>query len=214
MGFAKSLLLNIILFFLGKVRRVIDTLSEIAFGWYYEGKHEELPPIKDSCLLEPAHVLAAKIRCRQISSTEVVKAYINRIKQVQPIVNAIVDERFSEAIQEAQEIDKFLKETTITDNELAEEKPFLGIPVTIKEAIAVKGCLFTVGLVARKGVRAEFDSEAVILLRKAGAIPIAVTITPELCFWWESYNVLYGRCRNPYNTTRTAGGSSGMFYIL
>ncbi|GFT48823.1 fatty-acid amide hydrolase 2-A, partial [Nephila pilipes] len=138
MGFAKSLLLNIILFFLGKVRRVIDTLSEIAFGWYYEGKHEELPPIKDSCLLEPAHVLAAKIRCRQISSTEVVKAYINRIRQVQPIVNAIVDERFSEAIQEAQEIDKFLKETTITDNELAEEKPFLGIPVTIKEAIAVK----------------------------------------------------------------------------
>ncbi|GFX47874.1 fatty-acid amide hydrolase 2 [Trichonephila clavipes] len=209
MGFTKSLLFKVLLFFLGKIRTIIDTFSEIAFGWYYEGKHEKLPSIKDPCLLEPAHVLAAKIRCRQLSSTEVVKAYINRIKQVQPLVNAIVDERFSEAIQEAREVDEFLKETLKTEDELAEEKPFLGVPVTIKEAIAVKGCLFTVGLAARKGVRADFDSDATMLLKEAGAIPIAVTITPELCFWWESYNTLYGRCRNPYNTTRTAGGSSG-----
>lgn len=63
-------------------------------------------------------------------------------------------------------------------------------------------------------MRAEFDGDAVTLLKRAGAIPVGVTITPELCFWWESYNTLYGRCCNPYDTTRTAGGSSGKFFIV
>ncbi|KAF8777054.1 Fatty-acid amide hydrolase 2 like protein [Argiope bruennichi] len=209
MEFLKTLILNIVLFFLRKVRDAVDYFSEIVFGWIYRGKHVKLPRIKDQCLLEPAHIVAAKIRRRQLTSSEVIKAYIHRIKEVQPIVNAIVDDRFSEAILEAQAIDEFLKGTLKTEAELAEETPFLGVPVTIKEAIAVKGCLFTVGLPARKGVRAEIDSDAATRLKKAGAIPIAVTITPELCFWWESYNTLYGRCCNPYDTTRTAGGSSG-----
>lgn len=63
-------------------------------------------------------------------------------------------------------------------------------------------------------MRAEFDGDAVTLLKRAGAIPVGVTITPELCFWWESYNTLYGRCCNPYDTTRTAGGSSGKFFNI
>ncbi|XP_042911833.1 fatty-acid amide hydrolase 2-like isoform X2 [Parasteatoda tepidariorum] len=144
-----------------------------------------------------------------IKSVDVVKAYIERIRQVHPIVNAIVDDRFSEAIEEARYIDESLKESNKTEDEIARETPFLGVPVTIKECIAVKGCLYTVGLPARKGVRATFDADVVHQMKQAGAIPIAVTITPELCLWWESYNTLYGYCSNPYDTTRTAGGSSG-----
>ncbi|GIY47928.1 fatty-acid amide hydrolase 2-A, partial [Caerostris extrusa] len=190
------------MFFLGKIRYVLDYFSEIIFTWLYRGKHVPLPPIKDQCILEPAHILAAKIRRRQLSSAHLVKVYINRIKEIQPIVNAVVEDRFSEAILEAQAIDDFLKETTKREEQLIEETPFLGVPVTIKEAIAVKDCLFTVGLAARRGVRAQQDSDVVKQLKKAGAIPIAVTITPELCYWWESYNTLYGRCHNPYDTTR------------
>ncbi|XP_071041385.1 fatty-acid amide hydrolase 2-A [Parasteatoda tepidariorum] len=204
-----NFLSKIIVTFLHVVRYIVDFISDIVFGWYYRGKQKRLPPINNPLILEPAHILAEKIRKREIRSVDVVKAYIERIKQVQPIVNAIVDDRFSEAIEEARCIDEMLKENFKSEEEIALEMPFLGVPVTIKEAIAVKGCLYTVGLAARKGIRASFDAEVVSLLKQAGAIPIAVTITPELCLWWESYNTLYGCCSNPYDSTRTSGGSSG-----
>ncbi|XP_035221698.1 fatty-acid amide hydrolase 2-like [Stegodyphus dumicola] len=204
-----DILLRAILIILRLFRYALDLISEVVFGWFYQGKHERLPPIKSQYLLEPANVLAAKIRRHEVKSTDIVKAYIQRIRDVQPVINAIVEERFAEALEEAKYIDDLLQYTSKTEEELAEETPLLGIPITVKEAIAVKGCLFTVGLPARKGFRATSDSDAVALLKRAGAIPIAVTITPELCFWWESYNTLYGRCCNPYDTTRTSGGSSG-----
>lgn len=62
---------------------------------------------------------------------------------------------------------------------------------------------------SRKGKTAPEDSDAVAMMRKAGAIPLAVTNVSELCMWWESSNNLYGRTNNPYDTTRIVGGSSG-----
>lgn len=56
---------------------------------------------------------------------------------------------------------------------------------------------------------AKKDAEAVANFRSAGAIPIAVTNTPELCCFWESYNRRTGLTKNPYDTRRVAGGSSG-----
>lgn len=67
MQFLRTLVLNTVLFFLRKVRDTVDYFSEIVFGWIYRGKHEKLPPIKDQCLLEPACIVAAKIRRRQVS---------------------------------------------------------------------------------------------------------------------------------------------------
>ena len=66
-----------------------------------------------------------------------------------------------------------------------------------------------VGSLPRLGIKAEKDSEAVALMRKAGAIPLLVSNTPELCFSWETNNLVTGRTLNPYNFLRTAGGSSG-----
>lgn len=64
---------------------------------------------------------------------------MQRCKEVNPVINAIVENRFEDAIQEAREIDSFLQSTTIDEAKIASEKPLLGLPVTIKESIAVQG---------------------------------------------------------------------------
>ena len=56
---------------------------------------------------------------------------------------------------------------------------------------------------------ASEDSDAVRVMREAGAIPMCVTNVSELCMWWESSNTIYGRTNNPYNTSKIVGGSSG-----
>lgn len=71
------------------------------------------------------------------------------------------------------------------------------------------GLFATGGAVFRKGARAEADCDVVRLFREAGAIPLVVTNTSEMCLWWETYNKLHGKTKNPYDTTRTPGGSSG-----
>ena len=68
---------------------------------------------------------------------------------------------------------------------------------------------YTAGLVQRKNIIGEFDADVVDLMKKAGAIMLAVTNVSELCMWWESNNNVYGRSRNPYDTNRIVGGSSG-----
>lgn len=71
------------------------------------------------------------------------------------------------------------------------------------------GLHYTSGLVKRKDFIGQFDSDVVTLMKKAGAIMLAITNVPELCMWWESLNNVYGRSRNPYDINRTVGGSSG-----
>lgn len=71
------------------------------------------------------------------------------------------------------------------------------------------GLHYTAGMVGRKDVIGERDSDVVALMKAAGAIVLAVTNVPELCMWWETSNKLYGRTNNPYDTNRTPGGSSG-----
>jgi fatty acid amide hydrolase 2 len=66
-----------------------------------------------------------------------------------------------------------------------------------------------VGSLKRCGIKADEDSEAVKLIRKAGAIPLLVSNTPEFCLSWETNNLVTGRTCNPYNFLRTSGGSSG-----
>ena len=70
------------------------------------------------------------------------------------------------------------------------------------------------GLVERKEFRSKEDCPVVSYMRKAGAIPFCVTNVSELCMWYESANKLYGRTKNPYNTGRIVGGSSGMLTAI
>jgi len=64
---------------------------------------------------------------------------VERCKEVNPLINAIVEDRFEAAIQEACEVDNFLKSTTMDEISIAREKPLLGLPFTVKESIAVQG---------------------------------------------------------------------------
>jgi fatty acid amide hydrolase 2 len=136
-------------------------------------------------------------------------SFIDRIKEVNPMLNCVVAERFDQARREAQAADDLIRSGTIPDETLAREKPFLGVPFTTKDCIAVKGMIHTSGLVKRRNCIAEDDADAIACLRAAGAYPIALTNVSELCMWWESANTLHGRSSNPYNTNHIVGGSSG-----
>lgn len=168
-----------------------------------------LPPISDEIVLLPADELARRIRSRELSSEQVVRAFINRARLVQIYLNAIIDERYDMAIKEAQAIDEFLKETDLTEDELAKQKPLLGLPFTAKDSISITGMKWTAGCLRRKDVVATEDAPVVKNFRKAGAIPIALTNVPELLLWFASSNKLYGTTNNPFDLTRTPGGSSG-----
>lgn len=69
--------------------------------------------------------------------------------------------------------------------------------------------LHTAGILARKNIRGSKDSAGIAQMRKAGAIPFALTNVSEACMWWESNNLVHGRSRNAYDTSRIVGGSSG-----
>jgi fatty acid amide hydrolase 2 len=157
----------------------------------------------DPLLLLSGSQIAEQIRRREVSSLEAVEAHIRHVERVNPALNAMVAERFDAARGEARDADARLAQG---DQGLP---PFHGVPCSIKESFALTGMPFTSGLVARKGVRAERDAVGVARLRAAGAIPLGVTNTSELCMWMESNNRVYGRSNNPYDPRRTVGGSSG-----
>ncbi|XP_054006574.1 fatty-acid amide hydrolase 2-B-like isoform X2 [Hylaeus anthracinus] len=92
---------------------------------------------------------------------------------------------------------------------LENEKPLFGIPFTVKESCSVAGLSLTGGYRKKKGMKALKDGALVQMLKRAGAIPLCVTNTSVLCLTLHSDNPIYGLSRNPYDTRRTAGGSSG-----
>jgi fatty acid amide hydrolase 2 len=156
----------------------------------------------DPLLTASASDLAARIRRREVTSVEVVEAHIRRIEAVNPKLNAVVCSRFDEARDEARAADRALASGDATG-------PLHGVPCSIKECFALTGMPNTAGLMARRGQLATSDAFAVARLREAGAIPLGVTNTSELCMWMESSNKVYGRTSNPYDARHTVGGSSG-----
>ncbi|XP_059715503.1 fatty-acid amide hydrolase 2 isoform X6 [Haemorhous mexicanus] len=167
-----------------------------------------VPPPRRALLLLPARRLAELLRARQVACVEVVEAYVERIKEVNPLINALVKDRFEEALQEARQVDKLLSEGP-GDDCLEEKFPLLGVPITVKEAFSLYGMPNTSGLVNRRNVIATSDATVVSRLKQAGAIPLGVTNCSELCMWYESSNRVYGRTNNPYDLQRIVGGSSG-----
>src|SRR5204862_496999 len=87
--------------------------------------------------------------------------------------------------------------------------PLHGVPISIKSSISVTGMPYEAGTKLRAGAVGETDAPLVSRLRNAGAIVLGVTNPPELLMAWETDNLLYGRTNNPWDLSRTAGGSSG-----
>jgi len=77
----------------------------------------------------------------QLSSEDAVQAYIARVKEVNPYLNAVVEDRFQDAARDAQEVDKLVTSHCKTEQEIEEETPLLGVPFTVKESCGVKGCI-------------------------------------------------------------------------
>lgn len=159
-----------------------------------------------SDLLAAAAVdLADGLRRREFSPLEVVDAHIARAEAVNPLLNALVAERFEAARAEARQAESRLMAARDGDA----LPPLLGVPCTIKEFLAVTGMPLTAGIVSRRDVRAETDAEIVRRVRAAGAIVLGVSNIPEGGLWMETDNRIYGRTNNPWNPARTAGGSTG-----
>lgn len=147
--------------------------------------------------------LARAIREREVTSREVVEAHIARLRAVQPRINALAAERFDAALAEADAADARI---AAGEEDLP---PLLGVPCTVKESIALEGMPNCAGVVARRDYRCTESAPSAQGLLDAGAIPLGVTNTSELCMWIESENRVYGRTNNAYDPSRIAGGSSG-----
>jgi fatty acid amide hydrolase 2 len=148
--------------------------------------------------------LAAAIRRRELSSREAVGAHVEHARAFNPALNAIVVERYEQALREAEEAD-----ARLARGELDSLPPLFGVPCTIKESFAYAGLPNTSGLVRRREFIASEDATTVARLKQAGAICIGLTNVSELCMWMESNNRIYGRSNNPYDPRCIVGGSSG-----
>jgi amidase len=150
-----------------------------------------------------AVTLASAIRSRQVSCLEVMASYLNHIEKMNPHVNAIV------ALQETGAL---LAQSRERDSQLARGEwmgPLHGFPHAVKELAPVKGIKMTKGSPILKDFVPSTDGVMVERLRKAGAIFIGKTNTPEFGLGSHTYNPLYGVTRNAYDQSRSAGGSSG-----
>lgn len=205
---AKKLFINLLKCIIIQIHFIFDYIVDFMFGLYYDNKAKRVPSVKNPLLLDSAVTLAEKIRTKQVKAEEVVTAFIERCKEVNGLINAIVEERYEDAIAEARNVDLFIEKFQ-NPSTLKETKPFLGVPFTTKESNEAKGFLHTMGLICRREHRSNADATVVGYLKGAGGILIAKTNIPELNLWTESRNNLYGQTCNPYNTTRTVGGSSG-----
>lgn len=146
--------------------------------------------------------LARAIAAGRLSAREAVEAYVRRIEETNPQLNAVVFTRFDAARAEAAGAD----ERQARGEPLG---PLHGVPITVKDSLFVAGTPSTAGLPARGDHRADADAPLVRRLRQAGAIVLAKTNVPQLLLALESDNPLFGPARNPWRLGRSPGGSSG-----
>ena len=146
--------------------------------------------------------LSQGIREKQFSSEEVTASVSARISEHNPRLNAIVEDYSEEAIAVAREADRALEK----GEPLGE---LHGVPVTVKSNVDVKGKPTSNGLPAFAELIATDDSPVVSNLKKAGAVIIGRTNTPELSMRMTTDNPLHGRTLNPWNEKASPGGSSG-----
>ncbi len=146
--------------------------------------------------------MAEQIRRKELSPVELLEAHLTRIEELNPKLNAFVQVDAEGARQQAR-----LAEAAVGRGE--ELGPLHGIPLSIKSSVEVAGLRCESGTKLRAGFVATRDAPLVARLRRAGAIILGTTNAPELLMAWETDNLLYGRTNNPWDLSRTPGGSSG-----
>ncbi len=156
---------------------------------------------QEICFL-PATELAHRMRAKELSAHEVMSAHLDRIERINKKVNAIVTLLPERAIEGAR----------AADDALARGKqvgPLHGLPIAHKDLVPTKGIRTTLGSPIFKDFVPEQDGLIVERLRNAGAITIGKTNTPEFGAGSQTFNEVFGETLNPYDLTKTCGGSSG-----
>ena len=146
--------------------------------------------------------IAAEIRAGKLTSREITDACLERIEQVNPKINAVVQLVNERVCREADELDRLAASGRFMG-------PLHGVPITIKDSLDSEGIVSTGGTMGRKDFIPQQDAPVVARLRDAGAVLLGKTNTPELTLSAETSNLIYGRTLNPYDLERSPGGSSG-----
>jgi amidase len=148
-------------------------------------------------LFRPASELATLVHSGQVTSTELVKAALGRIEQLQPTLNAFVHIDPDGALEAAAKID------------FDDPRPFAGVPIAMKDTTAVQGMPYTMGSDLFGDFVPGHDSYVTRRVREAGFVIVGKTNMPEFGILPVSEPRRFGPARNPWDTDRTPGGSSG-----
>jgi len=146
--------------------------------------------------------LADLVGKREVSATELIAATFSRIEETEGTLHAFINLDRDGAVARAAELDKELTGG-------ATPGPLCGVPFSVKDQIWAKGLPTTGGSLQLKSHMAPQDSACVARLRAAGGIMVGKSSTPEYGLSWRTHNRLVGETTNPWDTTRTPGGSSG-----
>ena len=153
------------------------------------------------CFLS-ASELARRLRARELSAREVMEAHLSQIARVNPQVNAVCTLVAEEALAGAEAADRALAAGE-------EAGPLHGVPIAIKDLAETAGIRTTYGSRAYESNVPEADALIVERAKRAGAIVVGKTNTPEFGAGAQTFNEVFGETLNPYDLTKTCGGSSG-----
>jgi amidase len=160
-------------------------------------------PSSEPLVFRSARTLAAEIAGRELSAVEVMRAFLAQIERVNGRVNALVSLRPA---------DELLAEAAAADRKLAAGEtvgPLHALPIAIKDLSLTRGLRTTFGSTLYRNFVPTSDDLYVERVRRAGAIIVGKTNTPEFGAGSQTFNALFGATRNPYDLTKTCGGSSG-----
>ncbi len=146
--------------------------------------------------------LAALIRAKRLGALELLEIYLERVKRYNSRLNAIIATDLAQARKRARAADRALAKGTVWGK-------LHGVPMTVKESYDVVGMPTTWGLPELKDNRPKANALAVDRLLAAGAVIFGKTNVPMLLADWQSYNAIHGTTNNPWDLTRSPGGSSG-----
>ena len=150
----------------------------------------------------PGYQLRGLLDSREVSSVELTEMFLGRIEELNPILNAFLTVCGEEAVASARQADERIGRGDGVG-------PLLGIPVSIKDLEVTKGIRSTMGSLAYRDYVPKIDSITSERVRRSGAVILGKTNTPEFGLLGTTENRLGDACRNPWNTDRTSGGSSG-----
>ncbi|MEM6731411.1 MAG: amidase family protein, partial [Myxococcota bacterium] len=157
--------------------------------------------LPDDPYFADATSLMAAMRAGAVSSVELTQMYLDRIDALQPTIHAIAIDMREQALEHAKAAD--------ASRRAGEDKPLLGLPMTVKESFDIAGQVSSWGNPEFKDAVMSEDSEVVRRLRNAGAVLMGKTNVPVMLSTYEAENPIYGRTNNPYDASRNPGGSSG-----